>query len=271
MSSKTQKISALIITRNEIGYIERCIEAIVSFVDEIIVIDSFSTDGTFEYLANHPKVIVQQRPFSNFTDQKSHALQQASNEWVLFVDADEVVTEPLRSEILATVQRNPNCAAYWFYRKFMYQNSPLYFSGWQTDKNYRLFRKSKVRFTVGRLVHETLQVNGPSGKFKARLTHYCFKDYQDYRSKMLHYGLLKAKESFEKGKRFSYLKMIVKPTWKFLYNYVFRLGFLDLERGINVCYLNALSVYKRYHEMRRLETVARLQRYTKMVRKHELA
>ncbi|BFP42354.1 glycosyltransferase family 2 protein [Flavobacteriaceae bacterium GF1] len=270
MSTPKQKISALIITYNEMGYIERCIDS-VSFADEIIVVDSFSTDGTYNYLVNHPKVEVVQRPFVNFTDQKSHALKLATNDWILFVDADEVVTPELQQEILNTINSKNSCEAYWFYRKFMYQNRPLHFSGWQTDKNHRLFRKSKAHFTSEKLVHETLRVNGKSGKFSAKLTHYCYKNYTDYKAKMLHYGILKAQEAKRNGKRFNYLKMIGKPIWKFLYNYIIRLGFLDSRRGINICYLNALSVYKRYHELKRLEILHNSTSYPKIVGKHKLA
>ena len=252
------------------GYIERCIESI-SFADEIIVVDSFSTDGTYEYLLNHPKVEVIQRRFLNFTDQKSYALKRASNDWVLFVDADEVVTSNLKSEIVETINSKNGHSAYWFYRKFMYQNRPLHFSGWQTDKNHRLFKKSKVRFTSERLVHETLQVDGSSGKFNERLTHFCFKNFEDYKGKMLHYGTLKAREELNKGRRFSYAKMVVKTSWKFFYNFVLRLGFLDAERGFNVCYLNALSVYKRYHELQRLEQLHHTPVLTKVIQKHKLA
>lgn len=270
MSTPKQKLSALIITYNEAGYIEKCIES-VSFADEIIVVDSFSTDGTFEFLSSHSKVEVIQRPFVNFTDQKSYALSLASNDWVLFVDADEVVSNNLQGEIISNINDEHSCEAYWFYRKFMYRNKPLHFSGWQTDKNHRLFRKSKVNFTSERLVHETLSVNGKSGILNEKLIHYCFKDYTDYKNKMLHYGSLKAKEALKKGKRFNYLTMWVKTSWKFFYNYVVRLGFLDAKKGINVCYLNALSVYKRYDELRRLEQLHRAPALPKMIQKHELA
>lgn len=270
MNRLPKKLSALVITYNEVGYIERCIESI-SFADEIIVVDSYSTDGTYEFLVNHPKVKVIQRPFLNFTDQKSFTLNLAQNDWVLFVDADEVVTPALQKEIISTINSKNSCEAYWFYRRFMYQNRPLHFSGWQTDKNHRLFRKSKVHFTHERLVHETLQVNGRSGAFKEKLTHYCFKDFLDYKGKMLHYGRLKAQESIRKNKRFNYAKMLVKTGWKFFYNYIIRLGFLDGKKGINVCYLNALSVYKRYTELKRLEQLHRSPVLTRLIQKHELA
>ena len=251
-SAPKQKISALIITYNEMGYIERCIDS-VSFADEIIVVDSYSSDGTFEYLSNHPKVRVIQHPFENFTAQKSFALKQASNDWVLFLDADEVVGNNLKKEIIRTINNPDAHEAYWFYRKFMFQNKPLHFSGWQTDKNHRLFRKSRVHFADHKLVHETLVVNGTSGTLQEKLIHYCYKDYQDYKSKMVSYGRLKAQQMFVNGKNFNFLKLAIKPTWKFCYNYVVRLGFLDFKKGITICYLNALSVFVRYQHLYMLE------------------
>lgn len=253
--TQTNSISALIITFNEIGYIEKCIDSI-SFAEEIIVVDSFSTDGTYEYLLAHNKVKVVQRPFKNYTDQKAFALQQASHNWVLFVDADEVVNKDLKVEILQTVSDKNAAEAYYFYRQFLYQGSRLNFSGWQTDKNHRLFRKNKVRFVHDKLVHETLEIDGTSKKLKTKLDHYCFKTFEDYERKMLRYGELQAQEKFKKGETYNLAKMFIKPFWRFSYNFIFRLGFLDGTKGLNVCYLNALSVYHRYTTLQHLQASA---------------
>ncbi len=257
------KLSALVITYNEIGYIERCIDSI-SFADEILVVDSYSTDGTYEYLQEHPKVKVLQHPFENFTAQKSYALSQSTHDWTLFVDADEVVTTALQSEIQDTIKNPEACEAYWFYRKFMFQNEPLRFSGWQTDKNHRLFRKTRAKYTDKKIVHETLEVDGCSCILKEKLIHYCYKDYQDYKGKMLRYGQLKAKEAFYKEKQFNYFLMVVKPFWKFFYHYVIRLGFLDGKKGITISYLNALGVLERFRELKRLESKNELTYYLVM-------
>ncbi|MDF4202428.1 glycosyltransferase family 2 protein [Maribacter sp. SA7] len=252
MITKKEQLTALVITYNEMGYIEKCIES-VSFADEIIVVDSFSTDGTYEYLKEHPKVKVIQNPFENFTAQKSFALKQAKNDWVLFLDADEIVSDALQNEITETVSSDTEIAAFWFYRQFMFKNEKLNFSGWQTDKNYRLFRKSKAVFSDCKIVHETLDVDGASGILKEKLTHYCYKNYEDYKSKMLKYGRLKAIESFYKEKKFSYVMMILKTGWKFFNHYILRLGILDGKKGFTICYLNALGVLERYKELKRLE------------------
>ncbi len=233
------------------GYIERCIDS-VSFADEIIIVDSYSSDGTYEYLSRHPKVKAIRHPFQDFTQQKTFAMNQASNDWILFLDADEVVPIALRHEIIAVTQRPSPHVAYWFYRKFMFKNSRLRFSGWQTDKNYRLFRKSKVRFCPERKVHECLEIEGTSGTLGERLLHYSYKKYEDYKGKMLHYGRLKAQQCHENGNPAHPLKLIAAPFWKFLYNYTVRLGFLDGKKGLVICYLNALSDMERFKEFRRL-------------------
>ncbi|MFS4467379.1 glycosyltransferase family 2 protein [Maribacter sp. 2210JD10-5] len=263
MTTGTEKLSALIITYNEIGYIEKCIESI-SFVDEILVVDSFSTDGTYEFLVAHPKVKVIQNPFENFTAQKSFALKQASNDWVLFLDADEIVSSDLQEEVLDTISAQKDIVAYWFYRQFMFQDEKLRFSGWQTDKNYRLFRKSKVKFSDCKIVHETLDVDGDSGIFKEKLTHYCYKNYEDYKGKMLKYGRLKAIEAFYTEKHFNYIMMLLKPSWKFFNHYILRLGILDGQKGFTICYLNALGVLERFRELKRLEQKNKLAYYLVM-------
>jgi len=252
MKLQQKKITALIITFNEIGYIENCLKSI-AFADEIVVVDSYSTDGTYEYLLQQTNVRVIQHPFKNYTAQKSFTLNQASNDWVIFVDADEVISSELRKEILQTVNDNPKHEAYWFRRKFMFQQKRLRFSGWQTDKNYRLFRKSKVQFSDKRIVHETLEVDGTSGILKKKLTHYCYRNYSNYKAKMLSYGRMKAIEDIQKGKSFNFFLMMAKPTFTFFYNYIVRLGFLDGMKGIIICHLNALGDLERYVELRKLE------------------
>lgn len=263
MTKIAEKVSALIITYNEMGYIQKCIES-VSFADEILVVDSYSTDGTYEYLLNHPKVKVIQNPFENFTAQKSFALKQASNDWVLFLDADEIVSSSLKNEIEGTIEKQPEEVAFWFYRQFMFKNEKLRFSGWQTDKNYRLFRKSKAKFCDHKIVHETLEIEGKSGILKEKLIHYCYKNYEDYKGKMLKYGRLKAIESFYTEKSFNYFLMFLKPSWKFFNHYILRLGFLDGKRGFSVCYLNALGVLERFKELKRLEQKNKLAYYLVM-------
>jgi len=249
------KLTALLITFNEIKNIDAVLEN-VSFADEIIVVDSNSTDGTIERIKEYPEVKLIQRPFKNYTDQKSFTMEQASNDWVLFMDADERLTDELRNEVLKTLKSNNlNVVAFMFLRTFMFKNKVLRFSGWQSDKNYRLFRKSKVHFDNDRIVHETLVVKGKSGIMKNKLIHYSYSDYKDYKGKMVKYGQMKAMEEHRKNKKAYPYHFIFRPLYKFFNHYVLRLGILDGRKGITICYLNALGVYSRYKELKRLRAL----------------
>jgi len=263
MTKTTNKLSVAIITYNEIDYIEKCIAA-VSFADEIVVVDSYSADGTYEFLQSHPQVRVLQHTFENFTLQKSFALEQVQHNWVLFIDADEIVTADLRDEITEILLKPTDKVAYWFYRQFMFQQQKLSYSGWQTDKNFRLFKKSNVKFLDSKIVHETLEVDGEVGVLKNKLIHYCYKNFEDYKSKMLKYGKLKAVQAFYTEKKFSYVFMVLKPSWKFFNHYFLRLGFLDGKKGLIISYLNALGVYARYKELKNLEKKNKLAHYLVM-------
>ena len=245
------KISAVFITLNEVTNIDQVLTN-VQFADEIIVVDSFSTDGTVERIKNRPNVKLIQRPFLNYTDQKAYAMSQASHDWVLFMDADERLTDKLKNEILVTINNEPKAVAYFFYRTFMFGNKILRFSGWQSDKNYRLFRKSKVSFTKDRIVHETLIVDGAVDVLKHKLIHFSYKDYSDYKGKMIKYGQMKAQEELNKDYSPNLYHFVFRPFYKFLNHFIFRLGFLDGKKGLIISYLNALGVYSRYKELKRL-------------------
>ncbi len=252
---KKNKITALLITLNEINNIEAVLENI-GFADEIIVVDSYSTDGTVEKVNEHKKAKLIQRPFKNYTDQKSFTMNQATNDWVLFMDADERLTDTLKNEILKTVNSEGlESVAFMFLRTFMFKNKVLRFSGWQSDKNYRLFRKSRVYFDNDRIVHETLVVNGKSGIMKNKLIHYSYSDYEDYKGKMVKYGQMKAIEEHQKNKKAYPYHFIFRPLYKFINHYILRLGILDGRKGITICYLNALGVYSRYKELKRLRAL----------------
>jgi glycosyltransferase involved in cell wall biosynthesis len=254
--SPPSKISGLVITLNE----EKNIEAVINnldFVDELIVVDSFSTDQTVAIIKKYPKVTLVQNTFENYTAQRNLALDLAKYPWILFLDADERITPKLKAEILETVKNPTASEAYFFVRKFMFQDKELHFSGWQTDKNIRLFKKDKARYIVGRLVHEQLKVEGKTTVLKHKLIHYSYLDYETYKSKMVNYGKLKAKELFAKNVSPTLFHYLVKPTYKFFHSYIIRLGILDGKKGIIICYLNALSVAVRYPELKRLRSTSK--------------
>jgi len=249
--NSNKNLSVLIITLNEEIHMNELLNNL-DFVNEIIIVDSYSNDKTREISESFPKVTVIQHPFENFPAQRNFAIAQAKNDWILFLDADERIPEILKEEILETVKNPKAKDAYYFFRKFMFMKKPLFFSGWQTDKNIRLFKRGKAKYKSTKFVHEKLEVNGSVGKLKNKLIHYSFTDYESYKQKMIYYGKLKAKELFLKEIKPNVFHFIIKPTYKFLQSYFIRLGILDGKKGVIICYLNALSVYNRYPELKKL-------------------
>ena len=134
----------------------------------------------------------------------------------------------------------------------MFKNEKVRFSGTQSDKNYRLFQKSKVKFDTSKTVHETLLVNGESTVLKHKLIHYSYKNYEDFKKKRLKYTSMQAKELLAKNKKPTIFHFIVKPTFRFVKHYIINLGFLDGKKGIILSYLMALGIYNRYAELKKL-------------------
>lgn len=249
--SRKQKISVLIITLNEELQIKSLLEDL-DFADEIIVVDSFSIDHTISIVNSFKNVKLIQNKFENYTSQRNLALDFASHNWVLFLDADEKLTPELKAEIISEINNPKQISAYLVYRNFIFKNEKLRFSGWQTDKIFRLFDKSKCRYADEKLVHEKLIVNGEIAVLKNKITHYSYTNYKDYKAKMTNYGILKAQEKLKKGQKSYIFMMIFHPLYRFLYQYLIRLGFLDGLKGIIICYLNAYSVFIRYKELQKL-------------------
>ncbi len=250
-SNEKQKLSVLIITLNEEERIKSLLKNL-DFADEIIVVDSYSTDKTVEIVQSFQNVKLVQNKFVNYTSQRNFTLDQAKNSWILFIDADEHLSSELKSEIIATINDKDAASAYFIYRTFMFKKSKLHFSGWQTDKIFRLFDKTKCRYNEERMVHEKLIVNGSISTLKNKLIHFSYTSFQDYKSKMYNYGVLKAQEKFKKGQKPYFLQMIFHPFYTFLYQFIIRLGFLDGIKGVIICYLNAYSVFIRYKELKRI-------------------
>ncbi len=245
------KISVLIITLNEENQMKALL-ADLDFADEIIVVDSFSIDNTEAICKSFENVKFIQNKFENYFSQRNFAISQAKNDWILFLDADERLTPALKKEIIDTLRTNETCTAFLVYRKFMFKNTVLHFSGWQTDKIFRLFNKNFAKYKSEKLVHEKLEVIGKIGAFKNKLIHYSYSDYKSYRIKMVSYGKFKAQEKYIKKQKTSYLLHVLHPTYNFLYNYFVRLGFLDGKKGVIICYLNAYCIYIRYNELNQL-------------------
>ena len=246
------KLSALIITYNEENNIDSLINNL-SFADEIIIIDSYSTDSTVSKIEQYQHVKLIQHEFVNFSKQRNFALQHANHQWVLFIDADEQITPKLKAEIHKTINHpNNDVIAYEIYRKFYYKKKLVRFSGWQTDKVFRLYKKDNVSFKNDLFVHELLDVNGKSSVLKERLNHFSFDSFEDYKQKMTHYATLRAEELYLKNLKPNLYHFFIKPTYRFLNHYIMRLGFLDGSKGVVISYLSAYYVHQRYVELQKL-------------------
>lgn len=248
---KKQLLTALVITFNEEQNIKTVLDHL-AFADEIIVVDSFSLDKTFEIASGFKNVKIVQRVFDNFASQRNYALSLASNSWILFVDADERLTSELQKEISFVINQKDSASAYFIGRNFMFQNKKLRFSGWQTDKIIRLFRKENAIYNHEKIVHEKLIVNGKTGKLKNKLVHYSYSNFEDYKQKMIFYGQLKAQEEFVKNTKPNAFHFYIRPVYQFLNQYLLRFGILDGKKGAIICYLNALSVGVRFQELKKI-------------------
>lgn len=236
------KITAIIPTLNEEIHIVDAIES-VKFADEIIVIDSFSTDKTLELASNYNVKIIK-RKFDDFSSQKNFAISQAKHPWIYILDADERVTKPVEAEILENV-KNPNgFVGFYVRRTFYFAGKKINYCGWQRDKVVRLFLKEHCKY-VG-VVHETIFTNGALGFFNNKIDHFSYRSYDHYIAKMNHYGQLRAEELKSKGKKVYFYHVLIKPPARFFIHYFIRLGFLDGFAGFLVAKTQAYGVLTRY-------------------------
>lgn len=236
-------ISALAITYNEEANIEKFIESL-SFADEIIIVDSNSTDKTVE-LAKSLGATVLVRDFDNFSNQKNFALEQAKHEWVVFFDLDETISTELVSEIKSSIANPGTTDAFKVKRNFYFMGKRIKYSGFQNDAVIRVFKKSKAKYSSD-LVHETLEIDGSIATLKHRSDHFSYKGFDHYNNKLTQYSKLQAQALHTKNVRPNLYHFLVRPCYRFWHQYLIRLGFLDGKVGFILAYTSAFAVFKRY-------------------------
>ena len=246
-----QGFSAVIITFNEERNLGRCIASVQGLADEVIVVDSESTDRT-RAIAEELGARVLVRKWTDYSDQKNFANQQASQAYIFSLDADEEVSSALRGSLLAAKSAGLQ-DAYSMHRLTNYCGHWVRHGGWYPDTKVRLFPKSAVRWE-GEFVHETLGLEKglPITLVKGDLLHYSYVSVQDHEARIQRYSELHAKKFFAAGKRAGFVKLWLSPIAKFLQGYVFQLGILDGWAGWKIAALSAKAVHLKYDKLNRL-------------------
>jgi len=214
-------ISVIIITYNEEENIRECLES-AKWADEIVLVDSFSRDKTIDICKEYTDKIIQ-KDWQGYGPQKQFALQQATSEWILSIDADERVTKELKQEILSS---NLSKDAYYIPFKFYWLGRELRFGGCGQEKHIRLFRRQKAKFTQ-EPVHESLVIDGKIGYLKNYIIHHSYKDIEDYFERFNKYSTIEALKKFKMGKKVIFTFQVLFSMIDFVKRYLFKLGFLD--------------------------------------------
>ncbi len=236
-----QTLTVIIPTFNEENYIQDCLQS-VDFANQIIIVDSFSTDATLTIAAPFNCKVIQ-RKFDNFSNQKNEAIQLAQSDWVLFLDADERVTQKLKIEILETIN-NPKNDAYKIKFPHFYMNRFLYHT---ENRVIRLVKNNDIHFEGE--VHEKLIHKGSVGLLKNFMIHYTYKGLFHYIKKKDSYAWFQAKMAKDKDKKATYFHLVFKPFYRFFHTYIIRRGFLDGVPGLAVASIDAYGVFSRYVKM----------------------
>lgn len=234
------KLSATVITLNEKKNIVRCLSSIKDLVDEIILVDSSSTDETVD-LAKKFGAKVYYRKFDNYANQKNFALEKTTGDWILSLDADEEITPELAEEIKSVIsQQSSVISGYSISRKNIILGKYIKFTRWQPDldRHIWLWKKSAGKW-IGD-VHEEVIVKGKVGKLKSFKVHYQYETVREFVEMINRYTELEAQGKVNNGQSFSIFKLFYDPIYNFLVRYIYRFGFLDGWRGFVLSYLMAI-------------------------------
>ncbi|MBN1251131.1 MAG: glycosyltransferase family 2 protein [Bacteroidales bacterium] len=237
-------LTAIIPTLNEEHNIRDVIES-VSFADEIIVVDSFSTDNTFAIAKETANKVIQ-HDYKNSAAQKNWIIPQAKHEWILIIDADERVTMALRDEIIGVLESKSKINCYWIYRANFFMGRKIKFSGWQNDRVIRLFKRDLCRYEHKQVHAEIIPV-GKAGTLKNKILHNTYTNIDNYVNKLNRYAWWQANDLYNgKFGHITFFHIIIKPFYRFVYHYFIKLGIFDGIPGFTISILNSYAVGTRY-------------------------
>jgi glycosyltransferase involved in cell wall biosynthesis len=240
-------LTAIVTTFNEEVNVRECLESL-SFADEVLVVDSYSTDRTAEIARSFPKVKFLQREYFGSAAQKNWAMDRVATPWILIVDADERVPEPLAREILALLETGPEADHYFVRRQNVFLDRVIRHSGWSTDKVVRLIRRGTARYP-NRRVHADLSPDGPTPTLLTPLVHYTCRSLDQYTEKIHRYARWGAADAFRQGRRAGMTEIFFRPFWRFFRTYVVQAGFLDGRHGLVLCSVQAWSVFLKWAQV----------------------
>jgi glycosyltransferase involved in cell wall biosynthesis len=247
------KISVAIITWNEEKNIARCIQSVLPVADEIVVIDSFSTDNT-EKICKELGVQFFQQKFLGHIEQKNSAIAATHFDWVLSLDADEELSEQLLHSILQLKKEKTEIVAFSMNRLTNYCGAWIKHTDWYPDKKIRLFHKKYAKW-AGINPHDEIKVaeERAVAHLKGDLLHYSYHSIKQHIQQFNHFTEIAAQEYIKSGKKLPVYKIFVNPIWKFIYSYFLRLGFLDGYYGFLVCAISAFATFTKYIKIKELK------------------
>jgi len=241
-----EKISVTIITLNEEKMIGGCLDSL-KWADEIVVIDSFSSDKTVEICRQYTDKVFQQ-PFPGHIEQKNLAIDKTANDWVLSLDADERVSTVLGDNIKKELQNGPGADGYFIARRSHYLGRWINHSGWYPNSNVRFFRKEKGRWG-GINPHDSITVDGKTGAIDGDILHFPYRDIAHNISTINNFTDILAREMYDRGKRANLFDLALRPHLTFFKKYVLNKGFLDGIPGFIICSLTAYYVFFKYAKL----------------------
>ena len=238
-------LSVILITRNEEANLADCLASLEGIAQQIVVVDTNSSDRTLDIAKSYGAVIAQPQDWPGFGPQKNRALDLATGEWVLSLDADERLTPALKSEIVTAIHHSAHVDCFAIPRLSWYCGRFIRHSGWNPDYVDRLFQRGSARFSDD-LVHERLLHSGQVAKLENPMLHYSFMNYSQVLQKIDRYSTASAEQAFAKGKTSTPLKAVLHGAWSFFRTYFLRAGFLDGPQGFTLAMSNAQGTYYRY-------------------------
>ena len=247
------KLSSVIIAKNEESNIRRCIESQADCVDEIIVlVDDASADKTYDIAKSYPSTMVLKVKWMGYSETKKYGISLSSNDWILWIDADESITPELCEEIKEFKKSVPAFTAYSVPRKAYFLGKWIKHSGWYPGRVTRLFNRNKVNLNDNS-VHEQLEINGAIGKLNHNLEHYTDPSIHHYFEKFNNYTSLAASELFSGRKRSTIFDILMRPVGIFVKMYFIKAGFLDGIHGFILAVFSASYVFTKYCKLWELE------------------